>query len=245
MYFPTTEWSLLAKASLNGESGAKDAMEELCRRYWLPIHQYIRSRGYPDAESQDLTQGFLIHLLDKSALKKADQQRGRFRSFILGSLTHYLSNDKEKAAAEKRGAGQLQESLSADGSKQELHQAHINAPESLVFDREWAVVVLERALARIQELYLGDAKSEEYRILRQFLPGATQPMSYEDAAKGLRTSLPALKSDIHRIRHRFRELVREEIATTVSAPHEIPAEMQYLHRVLSDPGNELPPPPPS
>ena len=115
----------------------------------------------------------------------------------------------------------------------------MDRPEAASFDREWALVVLETALARVQEEYVGDGRADAFSILRHFLPGAVRPMAYEDAARRLRIQLPALKSEIHRMRQRFKSLVREEISGTVSAPHEIDEEMEYLRKVLMERGNDL------
>src|SRR5258708_34754295 len=113
MYFPTTQWSLLARASLHGETSARQALEDLCHRYWLPLHKYIRSRGYPEAEAQDLTQGFFLHLLEHATLKKADPLQGRFRSFLLGALVRFLGDQRDRRDAKKRGGGALH--LNLDG----------------------------------------------------------------------------------------------------------------------------------
>lgn len=238
MYFPSTHWSLLAKASLNGESGARDAMEELCRRYWTPIYQFLRAQGHSEIESQDLTQAFLLHLLERSVLKKPDRLKGRFRSFLLGSLTHFLRDHLDRQRAEKRGGNQPHASLE---EAEFQHQASIPHEDPLCsgrFDREWAMVILESALAKVQEEYLGDGRSKAYDVLRQFLPGAVYSIPYIDAAATLRMGVPAFKSEVHRMRTRFRAFVREQIAGTVSAPHEIEDEMHYLHQVLMDPGYE-------
>lgn len=238
MYFPSTHWSLLAKASLNGESGARDAMEELCRRYWTPIHLFIRAQGHSEIESQDLTQAFLLHLLERSALRKPDRLKGRFRSFLLGSLTLFLRDHLDRQRAEKRGGNQPHASLDDTGDPPHPPSPHNEPPNSVRFDREWAMVILEGALAKVQEEYLGAGRSKAYDVLRQFLPGALHAIPYLDAAEKLQMGLPAFKSEVHRMRTRFRAFVREEIAGTVSAPHEIEDEMRYLHQVLMDPGYE-------
>lgn len=238
MYFPSTQWSLLAKASLNGETSARDALEELCRRYWQPIFQFIRSRGFSETEAQDLTQAFLLHLLERSALKKPDRLKGRFRSFLLGSLNRFIWDELDRRNAEKRGGGHAPASLDDSNLHLETEPSH-PAPDSTAFDREWALVVLETSLARVQEDYVGEGKADMYSVLRHFLPGAVRPMAYEDAAARLRMGLSALKSEIHRMRMRFRSFVRQEIAGTVGAPHEIDEEMEYLRKVLMQPGNDL------
>src|SRR2546423_10713941 len=146
MYFPTTRWSLLAEASVNGETSSRQALEELCRHYWSPLRQFIRGRGYNEAEAEDLTQEFILHLLEHSTLQKADRLRGRFRSFLLGALVRFLADQYDKHRAQKRGSGALHLQLT------EVDQVlpETSSPGASAFDREWALVILENALAGVQ-----------------------------------------------------------------------------------------------
>lgn len=235
MYFPTTQWSLLARASLNGETPARQALEELCRRYWLPLHQFIRARGYTDAEAQDLTQDFILHLLEHSTLQKADRLRGRFRSFLLGALMRFLSDEYDRRRAQKRGSGLAPINL----EQAEHHLPVAAAPDAGFFDREWALVILENALHVAQSEFESSLGAERFALLRRFLPGSVGAPGYEEAAASLGMSVPALKSELHRLRQRFKLLVRQEVANTVSAPHEIDEEMTYLQRVLMDRGHDF------
>jgi len=244
MYFPTTHWSLLARASLSGESASRQALEELCRRYWSPLHQFIRLRGYRDTEAQDLTQEFILHLLEHSTLQKADRLRGRFRSFLLGALVRFLADEYDRRRAQKRGSGAIHVSL----EDAEHGLPAMSDPGAGTFDREWALVILENALQAVQGEFEKDSRTKQFEILRDFLPGALAPPSYDEAAAKLGLSLPALKSELHRLRQRFKLLVRQEVANTVSAPHEIDDEMAYLQQVLMDRSHNFdasvkPPPP--
>ena len=242
MYFPTTHWSLLAQASLHGETGARQALEELCRRYWLPLHSFIRSRGYTEAEAQDLTQEFFLHLLEHSTLKKANRLQGKFRSFLLGALVRFLGDQRDRNNAQKRGRGAVH--LSVEEADTKL--AGAPDPGSNFFDREWALVILENALRQVQTEFAG-REEPKFAVLRSFLPGSVETPSYEAAAGELGVSVPALKSEVHRLRQRFRGLVRQEVASTVSAPHEIDEEMAHLQEVLMDRGSDFAPrlkPPP-
>jgi len=235
MYFPTTQWSLLARASLNGETAGRQALEELCRRYWSPLQQFIRSRGYNEVEAQDLTQGFLLHLLEHSTLHRADRLKGRFRSFLRGALVRFLADEYDRRNAQKRGQGAVHLPL-------EGHEGEISAelgPEAVCFDREWALVILENALRAVESEMRASAAVNQFAVLRAFLPGSTETPTYEAAAAQLGLSLPAFKSELHRLRLRLRTLVRQEVASTVSAPHEIDEEMEHLQRVLMDRGNDL------
>lgn len=233
MYFPTTHWSLLARASLNGETSGRQALEELCRRYWLPLHQFIRARGYTETEAEDLTQEFVLHLLEHSTLKRADRLRGRFRSFLLGALVHFLADQYDRRQAQKRG-GAL-----AHTSTDEIDLAAPPEAGALFFDREWALVILENALKAIENEFSARGAAREFALLRCFLPGSLETPTYETAATQLALSLPAFKSELHRLRQRFKEVVRQEVASTVSAPHEIDEEMDHLQQVLMDKGSDL------
>lgn len=235
MYFPTTHWSVLAEASMNGESGARQALEELCRRYWSPLKQFVRLRGYSEAEAEDLTQEFLLHLLEHSTFKRADRQLGRFRSFLLGALVRFLADEQDRRRALKRGGGATH--LSVEGDVLDL----VGGPEPDIvsFDREWAMVILENALRSLQAEFQSSNAPGRFDTLRRFLPGTLEVPSYDAAAAQLGLSLPALKSELHRLRRRFKALVRQEIANTVSAPHEIDTEMTHLQNVLMDKGSNL------
>ena len=235
MFFPTTQWSLLAKATLEGESQARAALEELCRRYWTPLREFIRLRGHTEAEAEDLTQDFLLHLLEHETLKKADRLQGRFRSFLLGALVRFLADERDRRHARKRGGGVTH--LSVEQAPTEL--AAPAGGEMIGFDREWALVILENALRSVQKEFTADGGEQRFAVLRQFLPGAIQSPPYETAAAQLGLSLPAFKSELHRLRRRFKTLVVQEVAGTVSAPHEIEAEIAHLQAVLMDKGTDL------
>ena len=234
MYFPTTQWTLLARASLTEEPGSRQALEELCRRYWTPLHQFIGSRGYTETEAEDLTQEFLLHILEHSTLSRADRLQGRFRSFLLGALSRFLADQYDKRTAQKRGSGAIH--LSVDEQTQNLADERGAATR---FDREWALVVLENALRSLEAENSTPSLATHFAVLRKFLPGSLETPPYEAAAAQIGVTLPAFKSELHRLRTRFRALVRQELAATVSAPHEIDEEMEHLRRVLMDPGSDL------
>jgi RNA polymerase sigma-70 factor (ECF subfamily) len=205
-------------------------MEDLCHRYWSPLYQFIRARGYNEAEAKDLTQEFLLHLVEHSTLQKADRSRGKFRSFLCGALVRFLADTYDKRRAQKRGGGAPHVEL--DSAAEELGAS--STPDELVFDREWAMVILENALRTVEQQFKG--AENQFAVLRQFLPGSIAVPSYDDAATQLGLNLPALKSELHRLRKRFKAAVREEVAATVSAPHEIDQEMNHLQNVLMNKG---------
>jgi DNA-directed RNA polymerase specialized sigma24 family protein len=240
MTFPTTHWTLLAKASL-GSGGAENrsALEELCRRYWMPISRFIQSRGVSAVEAEDLTQEFMVHILEKSLFLRADRFQGRFRSFLIGALVRFLGDKADQRNALKRGGSAEHISYDALQSVAESNGALRSENESsALFDREWALTILENSLKRARAEY-AEGDNREFDMLQCFLPGAADPPTYEMAAAQLDISVAALKSEIHRLRRRFRSFVREEVAQTVSAPHEIDAEMAHLQEVLMDKGSEF------
>src|SRR5262245_39812720 len=238
MSFPTTHWTLLAKASLGGDADNRRALEELCRRYWTPIARFIQSRGIPEIEAQDLTQEFLVHVLEKALFLRADRFQGRFRSFLIAALIRFLGDAADRRNALKRGGAVEHVSYNACESVAEI-EGTFNSPEATaLFDREWALTILENCLRRAREEHAQAQRKQDFAVLQSLLPGGAQ-LSYDAAAARLEISEPALKSEVHRLRRRFRELVREEVAQTVSAPHEIDAEMTYLQQVLMDKANPL------
>lgn len=233
MNFPETHWSALAVATMNGETAGRTALDALCRSYWKPVRDFIVFRGFQEAEADDLTQSFLLRLCERSVWKRADADRGRFRSFLLGALSHFLADELDRRHAAKRGGGAVHVSLQDSGAALPA----IAPIDAAHFDREWALAVLEGALAEIAAE--ASWREGEFALLRRFLPGASEPLSLEEGAASLGCGLAAMKSQVHRLRSRFRERVRQRVAVTVSAPHEIEAEVQHLGRVLMDRGTPV------
>lgn len=239
MDFPTTHWSILAKATLHGEGDARAALEQLCQGYWAPVHAFIRFQGLTETEAQDLTQEFLIHVIQRSIFTRADRLQGRFRSFLLGALTRFLADAADRRKALKRGGGSPHLSFDQLEASKELEDASRALPGVSAFDREWALTILETALAKLRAEQAAIGRDPDFDVWKNFLPGAPGTCSYEEAAQRLGVSLPAFKSEIHRLRRRLRALVRGEVARTVSAPHEIEAEMAHLNQVLMDRGSQF------
>lgn len=239
MYFPTTRWTLLANATLNDDAAGQAALDQLCRQYWKPLSLFIRMRGYSASEAEDLTQDFILHLMQHATLSRVDRERGKFRTFLLGALQLFLNDVRDKRLAEKRGGKVQHEPLDLEGAAKHTATPATAAAEATVFDREWALVILETALATLRAQVSQEPNAARFEVLKRFLPGALEVLSYEAAAELLGLGLPAVKTEIHRLRQRFRALVRREIATTVDAPHEVDAEVDYLGRVLMDRGSDL------
>ena len=230
MTFPSTQWSLLAQATLHGEESAAKALASFCERYRPPVVQFIRGHGFDHGEAEDIAHDFFLHLMEKSTLRRADAARGRFRSFLLGALVRFLGDERDRRSAHKRGGGVSNLALDDEGAVAEL--ASTPPTDDMVFDREWALGLLTLALRRIEEDYASEGRAEVWAILRLFVPGGVQPPSYDEGASRLGVGVGAFKSEVHRLRKRFRARLREEIAGTVSAPPEIDEEIAYLGRVL-------------
>ena len=239
MYFPTTHWSLLAKATLNGETAARSALDELCRCYWSPLKQFIVARGYHEAEAADLTQEFILHLLEREALSKPDRSRGKFRSFLLGALSNFLSHERERRLAQKRGGSQAHVSVEVIEGEAALASPRTLESEEAEFDRAWALAVVRASLKRVERSYAEGGQEALFAVLRSFLPGGTVLPSYEEAATTAGLSVAALNSHVHRMRRQFRDAVCAEVTATVSAPHEIDEEIAHLYRVLMDRGTDF------
>jgi RNA polymerase sigma factor (sigma-70 family) len=228
--FAATRWTLvLAAAGGEDEPRAAEAMAELCRIYWYPLYAYIRRRGHPSHEAEDLTQEFFLRLLAKDDLADVDRRKGKFRAFLLAALKHFLANQWDRSQAQKHGGGQRILSLDALGAESRYHlePADNLTPERL-FERQWALTVLERVLARLQAEFAADGKSALFEGLKSFLTDGRPAASYAEAAAALQMSEGAVKVAVHRVRRRYRQLLKEEIAHTVADPAEIDDEIRYL-----------------
>jgi DNA-directed RNA polymerase specialized sigma24 family protein len=230
MQFPETEWTLLAQATLNGETSAGKALAEFCRRYRAPVLGFIIGRGIPHAEAEDLAHDFMVHLMEKSTLRRADAARGRFRSFLIGALKRFLRDVHLHRARLKNGGGESR--LSLDAPEMVAAPPALLPEDDRTFDREWALRLLHLTLDSISSEYQSEGQSEAYDVLRSYLPGSVAPPPYEVSACRLGLTLSAFKTEVHRLRKRFRERLQREVAATLSAPQEIDAEFSYLGRVL-------------
>lgn len=220
---------------LAGQSDAdrtREAMEVLFRAYWYPLFTHLRSRGVARPEAEDLLQAFFVHLVERQTLARADRLKGAFRSFLLGCLRNFLANHREQAAASKRGGNVPHISLDFDAAESALQQQGPGPAEDTErdFDRRWAWLLMQRALTQLEEDYR--SRPEVYSRLKGFLVNS-EDASRAQAAKKLGMTDGAIKVAIHRLRGRFRELLRAEIAKTVSAPHEIDEELRHLLQVLA------------
>ena len=230
-HFATTRWSLVLAAGADGPSaGADEALATLCETYWYPLYGFLRSRGYSVDDAQDFTQAFFARVLEKHALRHADPARGRFRSFLLTALKNFVANAHDHDSARKRGGGMRVLPLEIEGAEDrfQLEPPSNETPER-VFDRRWALTLLDRVMSRLQtEVESRTGTTSHFDRLKTYLTGEAPQLSYAQTAADLDMSEGAVKVAVHRLRKRFRELVRDEIAHTVSSPDEIDDELRYL-----------------
>jgi RNA polymerase sigma-70 factor (ECF subfamily) len=233
-WFTTTHWSLVLNAGDSSSPLAAEALEALCRIYWYPLYVYARRQGEDDATAKDLTQGFFARLLEKNYLAQVQRERGKFRSFLLASLKHFLADEWDKARAQKRGGGQpiisLDDPTREDRYRQEPAEA-LDAEK--LYERRWTLTLLAQARARVRAEYQEAGKAELYDRLQALDSGDPNAPSYAEVAAGLGLTESAVKSAVFRMRQRYRELVREEVANTVDSPAEVDAEIRYLIGVIS------------
>ena len=232
--FTTTHWSVVLTAGQPGSLQSAEALEKLCRLYWYPLYVYIRRRGYGVEEAQDLTQGFFSQLLERQSFARAVPDKGRFRSFLLAGLNYYLSDERDRARAQKRGGGQATFSLDAQTAEQRYHLEPVcSLSPDKVFERQWALALLDQVLARLEEEFRAADKTPLFQRLRGFLVAGTAEESYADAAAELGMTDEAVKKAVHRLRHRYSELFREEINHTVESPTEVDDEMRHLCALMA------------
>jgi RNA polymerase sigma factor (sigma-70 family) len=233
--FNTTHWSVVLLAGETQAPEADAAVNSLCRTYWPPLYAYARRAGHSPEDAQDLTQDFFARLLEKKYLKLANQERGRFRSFLLKSLQHFLVNEWVRSQAQKRGGGQKIFSLDEEAAERSYLQqpADLLSPESL-YDKRWAMTLLERAMDRLGADYEGAGKRELFDQLKGSLLTEGSAESYRQLGEPMLMSEGAVKVAVHRLRQRFREAIRSEIAQTVATPAEVDEELRYLLTALAE-----------
>jgi RNA polymerase sigma factor (sigma-70 family) len=230
--FTTTHWSVVLEAQ--GESpAAKEALEKLCRTYWRPIFAFLRRQGLSPEEAEDITQGFFAELLERRSLDAVRKEKGRLRSFLLGGLKYFLANEERRAMAIKRGKGQRLiplEELRA-GERIEMEPADPVTAE-MIYERRWALTVLERVLSRLKEEYSTAANTALFDSLKELLPDEPGAPSQAEIAAHLEMTENAVRQAFYRFRQRYQSLLREEIAHTVATPGDIEDELRHLIAVL-------------
>jgi RNA polymerase sigma-70 factor (ECF subfamily) len=230
--FPTTRWTVVIAAAGSRRTEARAALVSLCEGYWYPLYAYVRRRGYPPDQAQDLTQQFFVRVLEGRYLDRADPEKGRFRAFMLTSLKFFLADEADRARAQKRGGGAvLSFEISAGEERYQREPAHGETPER-IFERRWALSVLERVMDRLRDEFVQQGRLDQFVRLKTFLLDQTDT-PYATLAKDMGTSEGALKVAVHRLRKRYRDLFRQEIAETVADPAETESELRYLAAALT------------
>jgi RNA polymerase sigma-70 factor (ECF subfamily) len=234
-YFATTRWSVVLAAGEEPSPQAEAAVAQLCRTYWYPLYAFVRQEGLDPHDAEDMTQGFFLHLLQRRDLARVRREKGRFRSFLLVSLKHFLVNEWKRARAEKRGgrnsfvplAGlNAEDRYAAEGTDD-------GSPER-VFDRHWALALIETVLASLREEYESSGRAKLFELLQPFLSGQGASRSQAEIGTELGLNENAVKQAVHRLRQRYRECLRDAVAHTVAQPGDVEDELRYLIEVLRE-----------
>ena len=225
----TTQWSRVLAARDGSDTEARAALEELCATYWEPLYAFVRFQGATPDEAADLTQGYFTDLLEKDFLSAVDPSKGRFRSFLLSSLKHFLSHERDRAGALKRGGGTQLESIDVEGAEQRLGLAsHEEVSPEEAFEHRWAVSMLNRALKRLRQLSVESGTEMQFEGLKPYLTGEGQGVSYRGVAESLGMSEGAVRMAVSRLRKRLGQCLRTEVADTVAAPADIDDEVRHI-----------------
>ena len=231
--FVTTHWSVVLNAKEHDSSKSSEALAELCRAYWRPLYAYVRHRGNTQADAQDLTQEFFHRLLHRNYLAQVDPRKGKFRSFLLVAMNCFLANEWDRIRAVKRGGRVEFIALDADADAEDTLELSVNETPDRVFERQWALAVLERVLARLRNEFTAAGRVTTFEALKEFLSGEEERTPYAELAARLQTTEAALKMTVMRMRRRCGELLREEIANTVASEDQIEEEIRSLFAALS------------
>ena len=231
--FRTTLWTTVLEAGKRASPDSEAALATLCQTYWPPVYAYIRNRVPTPEKAQDLTQAFFARLLERNAVAAVAPEKGRFRSFLLASMNHFLSDEWDRARAQKRGGGKVIP-LDLQSAETQLGTIPVeNFTPEKAFEHRWAITLLEQVYQRLGEEYRAQAKGVLFEALRTTLAGASDAAPYAELARQLDMTEGAVKVAVHRLRQRYRALLRETIADTVSGPEEVEDELRYLFRTLA------------
>lgn len=234
--FATTHWSVVLSAGGSDSPVAHEAMAEFCRSYWYPLYVYVRRKGYDPADAKDLTQEFFARLLEKRWLAGVESTGGKFRSWLLGVMNHFLAHEWTKARAQKRGGGRTLLSLDDEVTEERYQREPVDhcTPEAL-FDRRWALTLLQEAGTRLRKEYEQGGKGELYHALKGFVSMDATAPGYKEAAEQLKLSPGALRVAVHRLRQRYQEVVCAEIGRTVARPDDVDEELSNLLKAIRGP----------
>ena len=232
--FPHTRWSVVLAATQQPSPEADAALETICRAYWYPLYGFVRRSGQSPQDAQDLTQEFFRHLLERRWLKAADREKGRLRTFLVTALKHFMAKEWRRASARKRGGGQSQVPIdTAFAESRFAAETATELPAEAEFDRQWALTLLDLTVQRLEIEFAAAGKSGDFAVLKSCLVAAHAAIDYRSVAARLGVSEGAARVAMHRMRKRFRELYREEIAQTLPDGAELDAELRYLAEILA------------
>jgi RNA polymerase sigma-70 factor (ECF subfamily) len=228
--FPTTRLSIVFAAAADGGDRSRDALDTLCRMYWPPLYAFIRRQGHDADDARDLTQAFIARILEKGTLRQFERGRGRFRAFLLACLKHFLANQRDLARAGKRGGGMPHVSIEDTAALDRWVgvEPQDRATPETIFERQWAMQVLEQAMTRLAEACSRHGDSRRFDRLKPYLTREGDASSYREAARDLEMTEGAVKVAVHRLRERFHHCLREQVSLTVTDPAEISDEIRYL-----------------
>src|SRR6478752_31604 len=233
--FQTTHWTLVLRAGQSDQTeSASKALSHFSESYWPPLYSFLRRRGHGSPEAQDLVQGFFAHLLEQNTLSRADQNKGRLRTFLLGSLQNFLCNEYDRTRALKRGGDRQIVSIEEHLPEVEasmMETAYVS--DSRSYDLVWASHIVKRAWQHLESAFQAEGKAEWLEVLRPFVAGGNKtPLNQEEAATKLGVPIATLRTWLSRLRQRYREALRTEVANTVSDPAEVDQELHYLYQIL-------------
>ena len=232
--FATTQWSLVLHAGRGQPALAHDALSALCRTYWPPLYAYVRRRGHSVHDAQDLTQAFFARLLDQDWIQRADPGKGRFRTFLLTAMSRFLANEWDRVRTQKRGGDVHFVSLQLDGAEERYGGGpKDNRTPEQAFERRWALTLLDQVLLKLEAAESTEGRATQFAALKPCLTGAPEAQPYAGLSRRLDLSEAALKVAVHRLRQRYRALLRAEVAHTVLGPNDVDAEMRHLFKVLA------------
>ncbi|NBV22936.1 MAG: RNA polymerase sigma factor [Proteobacteria bacterium] len=234
-HFVTTRWSqVVAAGRAEDPAHARTALEQLCQTYWYPLYAFVRRQGHSPHDAQDLTQEFFACLLERNALGAADRERGRFRSFLLATLKNFLRDEWDKLRAQKRGGGEAAVSLDAGDAESRYALEPVDTMTAdRLYERRWAMLLLDRAVERLRAEHEAAGKLAQFETLKASLAGSRESQPYAELAAQLGLSEGAVKVAVHRLRQRYREVIRAEIAETVAGEAEVEAELKHLMAALA------------
>ena len=233
--FTTTHWSVVLAARDSASPQARAALAELCRTYWYPLYAFVRRKGYSSHDAQDLTQAFFARLLEKNYVAQADRGRGRFRSYLLMALTHFLADEWDKARCVKRGGGREIISFDAATAEERYRLEPVDQLDAAkLYERRWVTTLFDKVLARLEDEFRDAGKGERFDGLKSSLLAEPDGPGYAALGAQLGLTESVVKQAVHRMRRRYRELFREEIAQTVAGPDEVDDELNHIFAVLSE-----------